>query len=235
MIKYASNGFLATKISFINEIAEVCEAVGADVETVARGMGLDHRIGPKFLHPGPGFGGSCFPKDTRAVAQIAEEHGMRFAIIDAVLSVNERAQRRMVPKIEQRLRRIEGQEGGTARPRIQGRDRRHAGVAGHRDRRGAESPVAPWCGPTIPPRWRSRGRCFPARSNTARTPTRPRVAPTAWSSRPSGTSSGRSSCDRLEELLEQPLLVDLRNLYEPERVSAAGFRYVSLGRPEATA
>ena len=71
MIKYASNGFLATKISFINEMAELCEAVGADVEVVARGMGLDNRIGPKFLHPGPGFGGSCFPKDTRAVAQIA--------------------------------------------------------------------------------------------------------------------------------------------------------------------
>ncbi|MBP7587555.1 MAG: UDP-glucose/GDP-mannose dehydrogenase family protein, partial [Thermoanaerobaculia bacterium] len=101
MIKYASNGFLATKITFINEVAEICEAVGAEVDVVARGMGLDNRIGPKFLHPGPGYGGSCFPKDTRAVAQIAEEHGLRFEIIEAVLSANERVKGRMIAKIEQ--------------------------------------------------------------------------------------------------------------------------------------
>ena len=110
MIKYASNGFLATKISFINEVAEICEAVGADVEVVARGMGLDNRIGPKFLHPGPGFGGSCFPKDTRAVAQIAEQHGLRFEIIDAVLSANERVQRRMVAEDRAGLRRPRRQD-----------------------------------------------------------------------------------------------------------------------------
>ncbi|MEO8504629.1 MAG: UDP-glucose/GDP-mannose dehydrogenase family protein, partial [Acidobacteriota bacterium] len=108
MIKYASNGFLATKISFINEVAEICEAVGADVQVVARGMGLDERIGPRFLNPGPGFGGSCFPKDTRAVAQIATEQGLRFEIIEAVLSANERVQRRMVDKIEQALGTLAG-------------------------------------------------------------------------------------------------------------------------------
>jgi UDPglucose 6-dehydrogenase len=100
LIKYASNGFLATKISFINEVAELCEALGADVEVVARGMGLDNRIGPRFLHPGPGFGGSCFPKDTRAVARIAREHGLAFRIIEAVLEVNDAARRRMVEKID---------------------------------------------------------------------------------------------------------------------------------------
>lgn len=100
MIKYASNGFLATKISFINEMAALCDAYGADVEMVARGMGLDDRIGPRFLHPGPGFGGSCFPKDTRAVSQIAQERGLEFHIIDAVMKVNEITQARMVQKIK---------------------------------------------------------------------------------------------------------------------------------------
>lgn len=108
MIKYASNGFLATKITFVNEIAEICEAVGADVEVVARGMGLDSRIGPRFLQPGPGFGGSCFPKDTRAVGQIARERGLEFAIIDAVLAANERTKQRMVGKIERAFGGLDG-------------------------------------------------------------------------------------------------------------------------------
>src|SRR5213594_3823564 len=89
MIKYASNAFLATKISFINEIAGLCEAVGADIHEVARGMGLDNRIGRKFLHPGPGFGGSCFPKDTRAVLGMARELGVPARIIQAVVQANE--------------------------------------------------------------------------------------------------------------------------------------------------
>ena len=100
LIKYASNGFLATKISFINEVAAMCEALGADVEVVARGMGLDDRIGPRFLHPGPGFGGSCFPKDTRAVAEIARDLGLRFRIVEAVLEANTATQERMIEKIE---------------------------------------------------------------------------------------------------------------------------------------
>ncbi len=110
LIKYASNGFLATKISFINEVATLCEALGADVEDVARGMGLDERIGPKFLHPGPGYGGSCFPKDTRAVSQIARDLGQRFHIVDAVIDVNERVKTRMVDKV---VRAMDGVEGKT--------------------------------------------------------------------------------------------------------------------------
>jgi len=100
MIKYASNGFLSVKISFINEIASLCELVGADVHAVARGMGLDKRIGPKFLHPGPGFGGSCFPKDTQAVADLARRLGTRFEIIEAAIDANERTKARMIEKIE---------------------------------------------------------------------------------------------------------------------------------------
>ncbi len=136
MIKYASNGFLATKITFINEVAELCERVGADVDVVARGMGLDNRIGPRFLHPGPGYGGSCFPKDTRAVAQIAEEHGMKFEIIEAVLSANERVKNRMIGKIEHAFGEPLRQDRRGTGPRLQGRHRRHAGFAGDSGDRG---------------------------------------------------------------------------------------------------
>lgn len=99
MIKYASNAFLATKISFINEIANLCERVGADVHHVAKGMGLDRRIGPKFLHPGPGYGGSCFPKDTQALAEIARAHGMEFQIVDTVVKVNKEQREHCLQKI----------------------------------------------------------------------------------------------------------------------------------------
>jgi UDPglucose 6-dehydrogenase len=99
MIKYAANAFLATKISFINEIAALCERVGADVKSVAKGMGLDGRIGNKFLHAGPGYGGSCFPKDTSALARIGQEHGVPQRITETVITVNDMTKRRMVDKI----------------------------------------------------------------------------------------------------------------------------------------
>ncbi|WFE75890.1 UDP-glucose/GDP-mannose dehydrogenase family protein [Roseinatronobacter sp. S2] len=99
MIKYAANAFLATKISFINEIAALCERVGADVKAVARGMGLDGRIGNKFLHAGPGYGGSCFPKDTSALARIGQEHGVPQRITETVMAVNDVTKRRMIDKV----------------------------------------------------------------------------------------------------------------------------------------
>lgn len=99
MIKYASNAFLATKISFINEFAALCEKVGADVKSVAKGMGLDGRIGNKFLHAGPGYGGSCFPKDTSALARIGREHGVPMRIVETVIASNDHAKRRMIDKI----------------------------------------------------------------------------------------------------------------------------------------
>ncbi|WP_368185837.1 UDP-glucose/GDP-mannose dehydrogenase family protein [Aestuariibius sp. HNIBRBA575] len=99
MIKYAANAFLATKITFINEIAGLCEKVGADVKQVSKGMGLDGRIGNKFLHAGPGYGGSCFPKDTKALARIGQEHAMPMQITEAVIKVNEEVKRRMVDKL----------------------------------------------------------------------------------------------------------------------------------------
>ncbi len=99
MVKYAANAFLATKITFINEIAALCERVGADVKDVAKGMGMDGRIGNKFLHAGPGYGGSCFPKDTKALARIGQEHAVPMQITEAVIKVNEEVKRRMIDKI----------------------------------------------------------------------------------------------------------------------------------------
>ncbi len=100
MIKYAANAFLATKITFVNEIAALCERVGADIKQVSRGMGLDGRIGNKFLHAGPGYGGSCFPKDTRALARTGQEHGAPLRITEQVIEVNEEAKRRMIGKLK---------------------------------------------------------------------------------------------------------------------------------------
>ncbi|RYI31860.1 MAG: UDP-glucose/GDP-mannose dehydrogenase family protein [Acetobacteraceae bacterium] len=99
MIKYAANAFLATKITFINEIAALCEKVGADVKTVAKGIGMDGRIGDKFLHAGPGYGGSCFPKDTKALARIGQDHASPMQIVEAVIKVNDEVKRRMIDKI----------------------------------------------------------------------------------------------------------------------------------------
>jgi UDPglucose 6-dehydrogenase len=109
LIKYAANAFLATKISFINELANLCEEIGADVQDVAKGMGLDGRIGRKFLHAGPGYGGSCFPKDTHALLRIAQEHGVACRIVESVVEVNAAQKARMARKIRQALG---GNEGG---------------------------------------------------------------------------------------------------------------------------
>jgi len=103
LIKYASNAFLATKISFINEISMLCESVGADVHAVAKGMGMDKRIGSKFLHAGPGYGGSCFPKDTQALVRIAQEHGVSSRIVESVIEVNAAQKARMIKKIREAL------------------------------------------------------------------------------------------------------------------------------------
>ena len=108
LTKYAANAFLATKISFINEIASLCESIGCDVHDVAKAIGMDRRIGSKFLHPGPGFGGSCFPKDTQALASVAREFGRDSLIVDAVIEVNRRQRRAMLPKIEKLVGGLEG-------------------------------------------------------------------------------------------------------------------------------
>ena len=134
MIKYASNAFLATKISFINEIANVCEAVGADVRAVADGMGLDHRIGPHFLQAGIGYGGSCFPKDVQALKQLAGNSGYHFQLLNAVIEVNHLQKRRVIGKLKERVGPPARQARGAARPHLQAAHRRPARGRLHRAR-----------------------------------------------------------------------------------------------------
>ena len=126
MIKLAANAFLATKISFINEIANVCEETGADVLEVARGMGLDRRIGTHFLKPGIGFGGSCFPKDVSALKQLAGNSGYHFQLLTPVIEVNELQKRRVIGKLQKHLGLAGRQDRGAAGARVQGQHRRHA-------------------------------------------------------------------------------------------------------------
>jgi UDPglucose 6-dehydrogenase len=231
LIKYASNGFLATKISFINEIARLCEELGADVETVARGMGLDNRIGPKFLQTGPGFGGSCFPKDTQAVAQIARDHGLRFRIIEAVLEVNDATKQRMVDKIDDAFDGVQGRTvamlGLSFKPNTD-------------DMR--DSPAIPIARGLL-----ARGATLRAFDPAAMAEAKKDLPDLVYCDNAYDAARGADGVvivtewnqfrslewDRLRALLSRPLVVDLRNLYDPERMADTGFRYVSVGRPES--
>ena len=230
LIKYASNGFLATKISFINEVAQICEAWGANVDVVAKGMGLDSRIGPKFLSAGPGYGGSCFPKDTRAAAQIARDQGLRFRIIEAVLEVNEATQKRMVEKIGQALGGFEGKTaavlGLSFKPNTD--DIREspalpiveALLDGGATVRAFDPEAMPACRPLFPDVTFTKDAYEAAEGADAI------VIITEWN------QFRKLDLDRLHGLLRQPLVIDLRNLYEADAMAAEGFRYVSIGRPE---
>ncbi|MCG8455754.1 MAG: nucleotide sugar dehydrogenase [Holophagales bacterium] len=233
MIKYASNGFLATKISFINEMATLCEAYGADVEMVARGMGLDDRIGPRFLHPGPGFGGSCFPKDTRAVSQIARERGLSFRIIDAVLEVNTATQARMVEKIEA----IFGGELSDKTFGVLGL----AFKANTDDVR--ETPALPIleglhrAGARIraydPEAIAEFQKEFEHEIEYCRDEYEAAAGADALLILTDWNQFRALEFDRMRQLLTEPLVIDLRNLYEPFYVAKHGLRYVSVGRPDA--
>lgn len=230
LIKYASNGFLATKISFINEVAQLCESWGANVEVVAKGMGLDSRIGPKFLSAGPGFGGSCFPKDTRAIAQIFREQGLHFRIIEAVLEVNEQVQSRMLTKIESALGALSGKTVGVlglsfkpntddirespALPIVEGLLGRGATVR-------AFDPEAMTCFKPLYPQVTYCENAYEVADGADTL-----VIVTEWN------QFRKLELDRLHQLLRSPMIIDLRNLYEPEKMAAAGFDYISIGRPE---
>ena len=137
MIKLASNAFLATKISFINEVANVCEVVGATIDEVARGMGLDRRIGASFLRPGIGFGGSCFPKDVSALKQLAGNTGYHFQLLASVIEVNELQKRRVIGKLKTPSRLAPRSAHRATGPRLQARYQRHARGLQHRARRAA--------------------------------------------------------------------------------------------------
>jgi UDPglucose 6-dehydrogenase len=231
LIKYASNGFLATKISFINEVARLSELLDADVETVARGMGLDERIGPKFLHPGPGFGGSCFPKDARAVAQIARDQGIQFEIMEAVLRVNEATKVRMVEKVSQAFAGLDDKTvcvlGLSFKPETDDiRESPALEIVDHLLAAGAQvrvfDPAAmAECRPLWPDVY------FADSSYDAAKGADGVVIATEWN------QFRALELSRLKGLLSRPLIVDLRNIYEPAKMKAAGFEYISVGRPSA--
>ena len=230
VIKYASNAFLATKISFINEMADLCERLGADVHLVARGMGLDNRIGRKFLHPGPGYGGSCFPKDTRAIVEIARDAGMELKIVEAVIDVNEDRIPRMTAKIRQALGgSVEGKTIGllglTFKPNTD--DLRESPamrildvLLGEGASVRAYDPVGNPIAQATP---RERvtycaNEYEPAEGADAL------VVATEWN------QFRGLDLDRVRAALREPVLVDLRNIYEPAVVRAKGFRYHAVGR-----
>jgi UDPglucose 6-dehydrogenase len=229
LIKYAANAFLATKITFINEIADLCEKVGADVQEVARGIGLDNRIGSKFLHAGPGFGGSCFPKDTQALIKTAQDHEVPLRIVEAVIAVNDTRKRAMA-------RKVSGAFGGALRgktiavlgltfkpntddmreapsiPLITALQDMGAKVRAH-DPEGMDQarnvlPEVVYCdGPYV---------C--AENADAL------VIVTEWE------QFRALDLERLKETMAAPIIIDLRNVYRPEEMTKRGFIYESVGR-----
>ena len=228
LIKYAANAFLATKITFINEIANLCDAIGCDVHDVARGMGMDNRIGRKFLHPGPGYGGSCFPKDTRALTTVADQFGVETRIVDAVIDANERQRDAMIPKIEKLV-------GGLSGKRI--------GVLGLSfkpetdDMR--ESPAIDIINALI-----ARGASVSAFDPVAMEEAKHVLPDIEYAHDEYAAISGADALvivtewnqfraldmDKVKSLLKSPKIADLRNIYEPADMRELGFEYVGVGR-----
>jgi UDPglucose 6-dehydrogenase len=228
LTKYAANAFLATKITFINEIANLCDAIGCDVHDVARGMGMDNRIGRKFLHPGPGFGGSCFPKDTRALTTVADQFGVETLIVDAVVEANERQRQAMIPKIEKLVGDFAGKQIGVLglsfKPQTD--DMREApaiDIIKEMQARGAKvkafDPVAmeeaKHCLPDIE---------YAADEYEAIKDADALVIITEWN------QFRALDMEKVKSLLKSPKIADLRNVYEPEDMQELGFEYVGVGR-----
>ncbi|ADH86484.1 UDP-glucose dehydrogenase family protein [Desulfurivibrio alkaliphilus] len=227
--KYAANAFLAMKISFINEMANLCEAVGADVKPLARAIGLDGRIGGKFLHPGPGYGGSCFPKDTLALLRIAQEHGSSSRLVEAAVEVNAAQKGRMIKKIRDALGGSEagktiGVLGLTFKPETD--DMREApsltilpallekgATVQVHDPQGMKEAAA------IMPACRYVENAYEAAAGADAL-----VLLTEWN------QYRALDLQRLRESMKTPLFIDLRNVYEPEKMTDAGFTYVGVGR-----
>jgi UDPglucose 6-dehydrogenase len=229
LIKYAANAFLATKITFINEIADLAEKVGADVQEIARGIGLDNRIGSKFLHAGPGFGGSCFPKDTRALIKTAQDHEAPMRIVEAVLAVNENRKRAMARKVASVF-------GGTLR----GKTISILGLTfkpNTDDMR--ESPSIP-----LITALQDLGAKIRAYDPEGMEQSKTELSEICYCDGPYSCADGADALvivteweqfraldlDRLKRTMARPIIIDLRNIYEPQDVIAHGFRYESIGR-----
>jgi len=231
LIKYAANSFLAMKVTFINEMADICERAGADVHDVARGIGLDGRIGKKFLHAGPGYGGSCFPKDTLAMVRIAQDFGVPSRLIEAVVGVNDARKASMAARIIAAAGgSVRGKTiavlGLTFKPETDDmRDSPSIPIVGRLIEDGAKVHAFDPQGmaqaePLLPPQTQyCRDALDCARDADIL------VVVTEWN------EFRAISPQRLKSTMRGNLIVDLRNLYEPEAMRAAGFKYVSIGRP----
>lgn len=228
LIKYASNSFLATKISFINEMANLCEKVGADVHMVAKGMGLDQRIGSKFLHPGPGYGGSCLPKDTNALLKIAEGHNAKLGIVDAVIRANEDQKKYMVKKIRDATGVLKGKTiavlGLSFKPNTD--DIRDApslfiirSLLEEKTKIRAYDPVSMKEAKKILPQVKYCEDSYDAAKGADAL-----VIVTEWN------QFRNLDLDRIKKLLKEPYFFDLRNIYDPQKLREKGFRYFSVGR-----
>lgn len=228
LIKYAANAFLATKITFINEIANLCDAIGCDVHDVARGMGMDNRIGRKFLHPGPGYGGSCFPKDTRALTTVADQFGVETRIVDAVIEANDRQRDAMIPKIEKLVGDLNGKKIGVLglsfKPETD--DMRESPaieiIAGMIERGAtvkAFDPVA-----MEESKHFISGIEYAADEYDALDGADAMVIITEWN------QFRALDFDRVKSLLTSPKIADLRNIYKPSDMRELGFDYIGVGR-----
>ncbi len=228
LIKYASNAFLATKISFINEMANLCEQVGANVQMVAKGMGLDNRIGSKFLHAGPGFGGSCFPKDLAALTFMGEKVRSPMKIAQAASEVNSQQRMRMIGKIRGALGSLRGKTlamlGLSFKPNTNDiRDAPALSIAQALIDEGAAlrvfDPVA------LEDSCRTISGLIPCRdAYDAAEGAEALVIVTEWN------QFRNLDFGRLKTLLRRPILVDLRNIYDPQQMVRQGFLHVSVGR-----
>jgi UDPglucose 6-dehydrogenase len=228
LIKYAANAFLATKITFINEVANLCDAIGCDVHDVARGIGMDNRIGRKFLHPGPGYGGSCFPKDTRALTTVADQFGVETRIVDAVIEANERQRDAMIPKIEKLVGDLNGKVIGVLglsfkpetddmreSPAINIINALTAGGATVK----AFDPVAMGEAKHYLPNIEYTNDEYAAIDGADAL-----VIITEWN------QFRALDMSKVKRLLRSPKIADLRNVYEPVDMREMGFEYVGVGR-----
>jgi UDPglucose 6-dehydrogenase len=229
LIKYAANAFLATKVTFINEIADLAEKVGADVQQVARGIGLDNRIGTKFLHAGPGFGGSCFPKDAMALTKTAQDNGAPLRIVETVVAVNDARKRAMARKVAAAL-------GGAVRGKT-------VAVLGLTFKPNTDDMRE---APSIPliTALQDMGAKVKAYDPAGMEHARHVVAAVTYCNNAYACAEAADALvlvteweefraldlDRLKALMAAPVVVDLRNVYRPEQMTQRGFDYVSVGR-----
>jgi UDPglucose 6-dehydrogenase len=226
MIKLAANAFLATRISFINEIANVCEVTGADVEKVAEGVGLDHRLGPHFLRAGIGFGGSCFPKDTSALKQLASNSGYHFQLLSAVIEVNELQKRRVINKLQKYLGRLRGKRVALLGLAFKANtdDMREAPSVVLASRLLAEGAEVRAYDPVAKPGDLVRGVALCDSVLEVVRDADAAVIVTDWA------EFRDLASPEVRDAMRRPLIVDGRNLLDPEAVRAAGFDYEGIGR-----